>query len=423
MTLQPLANSTRWHELILLLSAISLPWPIGFNNLSIVLLIVWWLSTGKFGLKWAQLVKSKWVWSFIFFYFTIITLALWSSGLEETATEAVQKISLLLFPIILATSGPLSPNTITLIKRGFVYSCFTILVISLIVALFHFNANDTIQNFDPETGASFDQLHPKVTNVWMHLSYIQVLKWIDLHPTYFSLYLAFCLVILVNERPTRKSLNVIHQVMSVVISIFIIFLASRMAILVVGLCLITILINNVREKKKHSALQVSVLVLTLIFVLWINPVSKFRLIEEPVHTDYQLNQGTTMWNSVNYRLLEWKASLAVIWKSPILGMGPHEAQEAMNSFYQHFNQSTINLNYNAHNQYLQTWMELGLIGLIGLLTCIFLPLLHDTKGSHVAFVLIFSVMCLTESLLERQKGIVFFAFFQSVMMCGQKRDQ
>ncbi|MBS1507152.1 MAG: O-antigen ligase family protein [Bacteroidetes bacterium] len=423
MTLQPFAN-VRWHELILLLCALTLPWPIGFNNLSIALLVMWWLSKGNMGSKWALFVKSKWAWAFAFFYITIVALSLWSAGPEETASEALQKITLLLFPLILATSDPLSPREIGLIKRGFVYSCFTILVISLVVALIHFNANDAIHNFDTETGASFDRLHPKVTTAWMHLSYIQVLKWIDLHPTYFSLYLAFCLVILINEQLNRKSINFIHQLMAVIISIFIIFLASRIAILVVGLCLIAAIFKNTYEKKKESAIQALGLVLTLALVLWINPVSKFRLIEEPANTEYRLNQENTSWNSVNYRLLEWRASLNVIWKSPLLGIGPNEAQKAMNSFYQQFNQSTVNLNYNAHNQYLQTWMELGVIGLIGLLACIFVPLMYrDTTSTHVAFILIFSVMCLTESLLERQKGIVFFAFFQSVMMCSQKKGK
>jgi O-antigen ligase len=210
--------------------------------------------------------------------------------------------------------------------------------------------------------------------------------------------------------------------MAAVISGFIILLSSRMAIIVLGLCLIIAIIKNAHERKRESALQAVVLVSVIILVLWLNPVSKFRMIEEPTLTEYQLNQETIAWNSVNYRLLEWKASLTVIWKTPIVGIGPAAAQGAMNEFYRRFNGSTVNVNYNAHNQYLQTWMEYGLIGLIALLACLFIPLFQGhIERTHVAFILIFSVICLTESLLERQKGIVFFTFFQSLVMCSQKK--
>jgi O-antigen ligase len=87
----------------------------------------------------------------------------------------------------------------------------------------------------------------------------------------------------------------------------------------------------------------------------------------------------------------------------------------MSDFYSHYNKSTVGLEHNAHNQYLQTWMENGLPGLMLFLFCLLFPFLEKKLTStHIVFLLIFSLMCLTESIGERQKGIVFFTLFQTL---------
>ena len=76
-----------------------------------------------------------------------------------------------------------------------------------------------------------------------------------------------------------------------------------------------------------------------------------------------------VWNSVSFRLLEWRASLSTVAKSPILGTGTGDGQAALHDYYSTYNTSTTGLTYNAHNQYLQTTIELGLVGLLLLLIC------------------------------------------------------
>jgi len=95
----------------------------------------------------------------------------------------------------------------------------------------------------------------------------------------------------------------------------------------------------------------------------------------------------------------------------------------MSNFYANYSKETAGLEYDPHNQYLQTWLELGLAGLFALLLCIFAPLFRpNVEQSYVAFILIFSLMCLTESIGERQKGIVFFTLFQSLFLAFEKKS-
>src|SRR5438105_8194252 len=97
---------------------------------------------------------------------------------------------------------------------------------------------------------------------------------------------------------------------------------------------------------------------------------------------------------------------------------------AMDNFYSLYNSSTRGLIHNAHNQYLQVWMESGLIGLIAFLCCLFAGLFRlRNDPAYVSFILIFSLMCFTESFGERQKGIVFFTLFQTLYLGFERKSK
>jgi hypothetical protein len=120
---------------------------------------------------------------------------------------------------------------------------------------------------------------------------------------------------------------------------------------------------------------------------------------------------------VNYRLLEWEGSWSIIRDNPLFGVGTSGWKIAMSKFYSSYNSSTSGLMYNSHNQFLQTWMENGILALVVFAFCLFGSLFRPPADqSYVVFILIFSLMCLTESIVERQKGIVFFTLFQSLFL-------
>ena len=78
---------------------------------------------------------------------------------------------------------------------------------------------------------------------------------------------------------------------------------------------------------------------------------------------------------------------------------------------------------NAHNQYLQTALSIGFFGLIVLLISLFLPFVDSFKNGNfllIIFLLIISFNFLFESMLERQSGVVFYAFFNSFLFFSKK---
>jgi O-antigen ligase len=80
--------------------------------------------------------------------------------------------------------------------------------------------------------------------------------------------------------------------------------------------------------------------------------------------------------------------------------------------------------YNAHNEYLQTGISVGFIGWIILVLNFCMPFLTKPFNAlHICFVLLFALSCLTESMLSTQKGVVFYALFQSLFVLSRNSTE
>ena len=113
-----------------------------------------------------------------------------------------------------------------------------------------------------------------------------------------------------------------------------------------------------------------------------------------------------------------------------VGIGPGICQEKLNQkfidkqFYVGENEKSKSgfYNYNFHNQYLQTVLETGWIGLFTLLLLLLTPFfIVETDLRRVVFLLngLFIIGFLTESFLSRQMGIVSYLSFNSLFIAQQ----
>ena len=74
-------------------------------------------------------------------------------------------------------------------------------------------------------------------------------------------------------------------------------------------------------------------------------------------------------------------------------------------------------NYNTHNQYLQVFLDQGVFGFLLLMFFTFGMLYASLKQKNFIYALFLVVMILnfmTESILETQSGVIFFAFFNTI---------
>ncbi len=417
-------NPNRWYELIWWLCVVTLPLPDTYNNASIILLTLAWLTDNRLFKEPLILAKERWAWPF-FFYFIWICLGLtYSSDLANGFFTLEKKISFWALPMLAITGRSLNSKFLSFLKRSFVYSCFAVAVLCFVASMYNYSAGNTNANFDFNSYTNFLQLHPDGASAWSNFSYIQLIQWAGLHPTYFSMYLVFCLTILFTENYHSKREARFHIALGCLIGIFLALLSSRIAIIAFLFSIAYLVFSRFATKERRSAISILGVSSVLLVCLWLNPISRFRLLEEPMRTSYKMDTSTTNWNSVNYRLLEWKGSWSIIKENIFSGVGTGGWQIAMSKFYTQFNKSTMGLEHNAHNQYLQVWMENGLPGLLAFIACLAIPFIYAKPTiTHVCFILIFSVMCMTESIGERQKGIVFFTLFQVLFMAADTRKE
>ncbi len=413
-------NSHRW-QIAWWLCVVTVPWGDKINNASLIFLAVTWLFDSGLSKKWEQLKTARWVWPFFVYYGLLVVGLIYTHDLANGFFTLEKKISFIALPLIAATGRTLDNDFIGFLKRCFVYSCFIVVAICVGAAIFHL-FYDTIvpANFDALGDAQFRALHPFASVAWSHFSYIQLAQWMGLHPAYFSMYLVFCLSVLFIEESKSNKDRVVNIFIASVMVAGLAFLASRMAILAF-ICICIYLGWRKTQELRMIPLTPIIAVVCICFLLWLNPVARFRVIEEPATTTYRADSKVTDWNSVSYRLLEWKGSWSIIREKILFGTGTGGSAMAMNDFYDHYSKSTQGLGYNVHNQYLQTWTESGFLGLVVFLLCLWLPLFRvPVDRSYIAFILTFSLMCLTESVVERQKGIVFFTLFQSLFLGFKK---
>jgi len=123
------------------------------------------------------------------------------------------------------------------------------------------------------------------------------------------------------------------------------------------------------------------------------------------------NKYTQTKNTAEHRVLIDYLVLNEIVKSLPFGVGTGDYQDILNIQYERINFKVAKINQlNTHNQYLCEFMKTGVLG--GLVFILIIFNLWKKSQNHIGFyfVLMFSLGCLVESYLDRQHGVVIFAF-------------
>lgn len=126
------------------------------------------------------------------------------------------------------------------------------------------------------------------------------------------------------------------------------------------------------------------------------------------------------WGGKALREAIWRCSMDVVNAHWLTGVGTGDVQDSLQAAYERrkFYFASRYNSYNAHNQFLQETLAYGIVGLAAFMACLLAPLLmyysNAGKQLYILFLLSFFIICLTESILEISKGIVFYSFFNSI---------
>ncbi|WP_350293405.1 O-antigen ligase family protein [uncultured Croceitalea sp.] len=188
------------------------------------------------------------------------------------------------------------------------------------------------------------------------------------------------------------------------LSLAIILVASRTAWIILTIILIVRLIPILKKNIKIRYIS-SVVLLGIVLLVVNNPTLKNRL--------FYSNSNISSYSGLSFRLKIWQNSMELISKKPVLGYGPYDTQlELQNKFLKENFRRAYFLKLNSHNQYLQTALESGMLGLLCLILLLLLLLFHARADTNkLLFFILICLSLLTESYFRRFNGILFFCYF------------
>lgn len=335
------------------------------------------------------------------FYFLHLVGLLNSQNLKPVFQDLEQKVSLLAFPMIWVISPRLTEVRFHWVLKTFV-------LVTLVTSLLTFRNGFSIAWKD-------------------ELIYEQLL----VHRPYLGMYclvsVFFCLEIIQTHASTWWKA---FSVASILILVgFLVVILAKMA--VVCLFLVGILYFFFRLYIAHKTKTIWVLVGTLFFslILSLFLIPEFRAVMIKLwsfETFRWEEYNQKLVNSLNIRFVLWSCTFALLAKDVtwLWGVGKGDAQPLLNNCYDatvgpsFFSENSL----ISHNQYLTSWLNLGLLGLVGLLVFLTLLLYTAIKRKQVtffSFICILILLMVPESILEMQKGVVFFSFFYALFLFGK----
>lgn len=134
---------------------------------------------------------------------------------------------------------------------------------------------------------------------------------------------------------------------------------------------------------------------------------------------YELQHpGNPNLHPITERLELWKNAWFTIQKSPFIGVGNGDVDDALQISYDERESKLIKeRRLRAHQSYLTFWLAFGLVGIVSFLWLQGYFLIQTVKNKNklaLCFGLIALVTFLFEDTLETQAGITFFSFFYAL---------
>ena len=253
------------------------------------------------------------------------------------------------------------------------------------------------------------------------------------HPTYYLVFncISFCfLVIQFFKQKTTLTKVILYLLASFVIHILSLSLAG---ILFFAFAIFIFSIYFFYTKFSRTLFLIS---LFSLFLLSIITATKVRVLKNELNgaakyvssysnspSDFVKNSSYPMEGN-NARLVMWTVAFQSCVEHPF-GVGTGNVDETLQHKLIEFGQPELaKLNYNPHNQFLQTFLEIGFLGLFILIFIIIYSIYLGIKHKEYLLVIISLSLLfngLFESMLQRQSGIVFYTLFFCLLSSNYPR--
>ncbi len=247
---------------------------------------------------------------------------------------------------------------------------------------------------------------------------------LTIHPIYIALTTAASMQVLfyfLIQRKHSLPAKLFWITCQLISFLFIILLGAKMALIaVVGTTLFWISVYIIKNRKVVVGIILTLLLILSVMgsIVYIPNINK--RFTEIQNTPLTPPRGLAH-NSTNLRIGQLFCSLEIIKANWMIGVGTGDYEKALNYCYETraYSEVLYRDSYNAHNQYLQTWIMVGLVGVIILILLLFAPVYYSLINKDwltLSVFLTFIICFVTESYLQSSKGVVLFSFFYIIFL-------
>lgn len=382
--------------------------------------------------------KEKRLFVISFFPLLIPLLSLvFSKDLNTGLKDIVQMSSLGAFPLIFFLwNQQISKNIFILIKWVFVGSVLLLVMYQMLNSILNLNylmAPVSLEEIKVNGYQSISDVLPK------DLDKIKIRRFrkfnsemVDTHPTYQGLWIILSLFFLFQNCEGRK-VNLKRMVLVVpvflILSLWLFLIATRMPIIAGVIAMFVITVINFKSIKKKLII-IFVLAAVSIFGFFSTNMLKNRINEVFITGLNKLDSKNRAkdFNSVNVRNGIYYCAIELIKENPFLGVGIGDLQKELSTcLITKVNSKVYSWNdYNTHNQYLFYASSSGVFGFL-IFTyfsfCCFKFALNRKDLTYLFFLIVIHIAFLSENILARNDGVLFFSFFNSLFLFGLKKEK
>lgn len=371
-------------------------------QISVLILLLVYLLPFNWNNRLKELRSSKLALLLILFFLFNVVGLLWSENLAKGLLHIEIKSSLLLMPLLIFARPELTKNLIKNIKLFFVVS-------TALVALFLLIRSFLIGFLNNGTWLVYGEFSPYF------------------HPSYISMYFLLAMLFLFDRENVPRFPKAAYSLSLILLGVSVFFLASKLNILLLFLILLFSFIRYIKERFSKVTIYI------LSFAFFVGTLSAVMLNQSVFD---RFNKG---WETIKHpeaiqtddtesnaaRLMIWRSAIDLAVENPF-GVGTGDVNiELSKKYHQNGYAGIESKQLNAHNQFLQTSAAIGVLGMLLLTLILLIPFVQSfISGDFVfsGFLLIAFSNALVEGILEAQAGVIFFAFFYSLLLRNAKSN-
>jgi len=369
----------------------------------IIIIGLSWIFTFSFKEKIQRFIKNPAAIAFVLLYLLHLLSLFYTENYSEGWNDLRLKITFLLLPFFMTTTQ-------------FIHNKHRMVILKLFAVLMMFMALTDLIHAFLEYYISGNQK----TFYYIHLPYVLASK---VH--YVAWYYSFAIFISIYHLTSSHSNRALWFLGLFILLFSLILLSSRALILAFIVVFVLSFLKWFKTAKVSRFMWVRILSISVLFIftLVLIPSTNVRFNDTVVELQKMFGYDTP--KQTNPRVFIWRYGAELVAKNPIFGLGVGDAKSELSSALEscdamfwngESNVPIQNKNYNFHNQFMQTWAEVGIFGFLILLFIMIHPFL--LKNSHPLFLIFIGLTfigCLTESMFERQAGVVLFAFMYPLL--------